>query len=82
MSEEYRLFVVLIAPFWAGVVFLQSRQLLNSVRYQRVNWRGESRSRDDNPRVYWLLLLWNIALLVAVIYIYLNMVAKTLGSGE
>ena len=74
-----KLFLILIAPFVALIVLVQVMRCLNSWRSESVQWRGAIRTRQDNPRLFWALIAWNVALTVAIALYYAKMWAEALG---
>ena len=70
------LFLIILTPFILAFVIVKGLQLWNKIELQAVRWRGENRSRRNNPRLFWALIAWNSALLIAVCWIYFDILSK------
>jgi hypothetical protein len=71
-----KLFIILIAPFVAFVLFVQAARFVTTVKTNAVRWRGGLRTRDESPTTYWLLIIWNIAVTIGILFIYGRMVLR------
>ena len=74
-----RLFIFLIAPFVALILYVQAAQLVSTYRTGTVRWRNGLRTRADNPTTYWLMITWNIAVTAAILFIYGRMILREFG---
>ena len=72
------LFIFLIAPFVALIVFLQVVRGLTTIRTGTVRWRGV-KTRHESPATFWLLVAWNLAVTAAILFIYGRMVLQEFG---
>jgi len=73
-----RLFLILIAPAYALVLFMQMTRGLNTLKTNSVKWRGEIHSRHDSPILFWGLVVWNAALTMGLLVLYSVMWIETL----
>jgi hypothetical protein len=74
-----RLFLILLSPFVAFIVFVQAVRLDTSMRSRVVVWRGELRSREKEPFKYWLLVFWNVLITIGLLYLYVSMTLREFG---
>jgi hypothetical protein len=73
-----KLFLILIAPAYALVLFVQAMRGLNTLKSRAVKWRGEIHSRQDSPALFWGLVVWNAGLTIGLVVVYSAMWIETL----